>query len=187
MCHDRRREDGASPLQIHPKGGQDMITAKEGLIQALMDVYMMEKGIHQFYDEVAVKTKNQEAKKAFAELAEWESGHARYVQYLYQGLMEDWDIVSFEEFSKRAKPEFAEGGMPLKDLEGRIDEFTYLDDAGAIAFALKVEAKEYALYRKLAAETSDTNMKVLFENLAEWEQRHMEYLNKLKQKIGGAA
>jgi rubrerythrin len=161
-----------------------VINAKEGLIQALMDVYMLEKGIHQFYDEVAAKTQNQEAKKAFAELAEWESGHARYAQYLYQGLMEDWDIVSFEEFSKRAKPEIAEGGMPLKDLEGRIEEFTYLDDTGAIAFALKVEAKEYALYKKLASETTDTNMNILFENLAEWEQRHMEYLKKLKQKIG---
>jgi rubrerythrin len=164
-----------------------MINAKEGLIQALMDVYMMEKGIHQFYDEVAVKTKNNEAKKAFAELAEWESGHARYVQYLYQGLMEDWDIVSFEEFSKRAKPEIAEGGMPLKDLEGKIDEFTYLNDADAIAFALKVEAKEYALYKKLASDTSEINLRVLFENLAEWEQRHMEYLNTLKGKIGSPA
>jgi rubrerythrin len=160
-----------------------VINAKEGLIQALMDVYMMEKGIYQFYDEVAAKTQNQEAKRAFAELAEWESGHARYAQYLYQGLMEDWDIVSFEEFSKRAKPEIAEGGMPLKDLEGKIEEFTYLDDAGAISFALKVEAKEYALYKKLASETTDTNMDILFENLAEWEQRHMEYLKKLKQKI----
>ncbi len=164
-----------------------MINAKEGLIQALMDVYMMEKGIHQFYDEVAAKAQTQETKKAFAELAEWESGHARYAQYLYQGLMEDWDIVSFEEFSKRARPEIAEGGTPLKDLEGRIEEFTYLDDAGAIAFALKVEAKEFALYKKLAAETTDTNMNILFENLAEWEQRHIEYLNKLKQKIAHPA
>jgi rubrerythrin len=160
-----------------------VINAKEGLIQALMDVYLMEKGIHRFYDEVAAKTQNQDAKKAFTELAEWESGHARYAQYLYQGLMEDWDIVSFEEFSKRAKPEIAEGGMPLKDMEEKIEEFTYLDDAGAIAFALKVEAKEYALYKKLASETTDTNMNILFENLAEWEQSHMEYLRKLKQKI----
>jgi rubrerythrin len=169
------------------EGGQVMINAKEGLIQALMDVYMMEKGIHQFYDKVAAKTQNREAKKAFTELAEWESGHARYAQYLYQGLMEDWDIVSFEEFSKRAKPEIAEGGTPLKDLEGRIDEFTYLDDVGAIAFALKVEAKEYALYRKLADETADTNMKVLFENLAEWEQRHIEYLQNLRKKVESPA
>ncbi len=164
-----------------------MINAKEGLIQALMDVYMMEKGINQFYAEVAAKTRNQEAKRAFSELAEWEEGHARYAQYLYQGLMEDWDIVSFEEFSKRSKPEIAEGGTPLKDLEGRIEEFTYLDDAGAIAFALKVEAKEYALYKKLAAETSDTNMNILFENLAEWEQKHIEYLQNLKRKMANPA
>ena len=164
-----------------------MINAEEGLMQALMDVYMMEKGIHKFYDEVSQKAQNREAKEAFGRLAEWEEGHERYVQYLYQGLMEDWDIVSFEEFSKRAKPEIAEGGMPLKDLEGRIDEFTYLDDAAAIAFALTVEAKEYALYNKLALQSKDTNMKVLFESLMEWEQRHIEYLKKLKQKIAKPA
>jgi rubrerythrin len=164
-----------------------MINAEEGLMQALMDVYMMEKGIRQFYDEVSLKAQNEEAKKAFGELAEWEDGHTRYIQYLYQGLMEDWDIVSFEEFSKRVKPEIVEGGMALKDLEGRIGEFTHLDDAGTIAFALTVEAKEYALYKKLASQTTDTNMKVLFESLAEWEQRHIEYLKNLKQKIAKPA
>jgi hypothetical protein len=38
------------------------------LIQALMDVYMMEKGIYQFYDE-AFAAQNEEAKKTFSELA----------------------------------------------------------------------------------------------------------------------
>jgi rubrerythrin len=161
-----------------------MINAKEGLIQALMDVYMMEKGIQQFYEEVSQKAQNQEAKKVFGELAGWEEGHTRYAQYLYQGLMEDWDIVSFEEFSKNVKPEIAEGGTPLSELRGRIDdEFTYLNDDGAVNFALKVEAKEYDLYKKLASGTTDTNMKVLFENLAEWEQRHIQHLKTLKQKI----
>jgi rubrerythrin len=160
-----------------------MIKADEGLIQALMDVYMMEKGIYQFYDEVAKKAQNSDAKKAFEELAKWEEGHTRYVQYLYQGLLEDWAIVTFEEFSNRVKPEIAEGGMPLEDLKGRIDEFTYLDDMGAINFALGVEAKEYNIYRKLAAEAADSNMKVLFENLMDWEQRHIGYLNELKKKI----
>jgi rubrerythrin len=160
-----------------------MINAEEGLMQALMDVYMMEKGIHRFYDEVSRKARNKEARKAFGDLAIWEAGHERYVQYLYQGLMEDWDIVGFEEFSKRVRPEIAEGGMPLKDLEGKIDEFTYLDDEGAINFALKIEAKEYALYGKLASQTQDTNMKVLFEDLMGWEQRHIEYLKDLNRKI----
>jgi rubrerythrin len=163
-----------------------MINAEEGLIQALMDVYMMEKGIHQFYDELSLKAQNEEAKKAFRELAKWEEGHTRYVQYLYQGLLEDWAIVTFEEFSQRANPDIAEGGMPLKDLEGRIDEFTYLDDRGAIKFALAVEAKEHNLYKNLAAKTTDTNMKTLFENLMDWEQKHIEYLKDLQKKISPA-
>jgi len=85
------------------------------------------------------------------------------------------------------RPEIAEGGTPLSELEGRIDEFTYLDDDGAINFALKIEAKEYDLYRKLAAQSEDTNMKVLFEDLMTWEQRHIKYLKELKHKITGTA
>jgi len=162
---------------------EDMINAKEGIIQALMDVYMMEKGINQFYEDVSGKAQNEEAKKAFSDLARWEAEHTRYVQYLYQGLMEDWDMLSFEEFSKSVEPEIVEGGMPLKDLEARIDEFTYLDDEGAINFALKVEAKEYNLYHKLAEQSEDTNMKVLFEELMGWEQKHIAQLKELKQKI----
>ena len=161
-----------------------MINAKEGLIQALMDVYVMEKGIKQFYSDVAAKTHNEDTRKTFADLAGWEDEHTRYVQFLYQGLMEDWDLISFEEFSKKVKPEITEGGMRLQELEGRIEEFTYLDDMGAIDFALKVEAKEYGLYRQLSSQASESNMKVLFDELAGWEQKHMEYLKKLKTSIG---
>jgi len=161
-----------------------MINAKEGLIQALMDVYVMEKGIKQFYSDVAAKTHNEDTRKTFADLAGWEDEHTRYVQFLYQGLMEDWDLISFEEFSKKVKPEITEGGMRLRELEGRIEEFTYLDDMGAIDFALKVEAKEYGLYRQLSSQASESNMKVLFDELAGWEQKHMEYLKKLKNRIG---
>jgi sulfur-carrier protein adenylyltransferase/sulfurtransferase len=163
-----------------------MINAEEGLIQALMDVYIMEKGINQFYSDVASKAHNEETRKTFADLAGWEAGHTRYIQFLYQGLMEDWDIVSFEEFSRTVKPKIVEGGMPLEELEGRIEDFTYLDDAGAIDFALKMEAKEYSLYRQLASQASQSNMKVLFEELAGWEQKHIEYLKKLKNKIGNS-
>ncbi|MEJ2683298.1 MAG: ferritin family protein [Candidatus Sulfobium sp.] len=163
-----------------------MINAEEGLIQALMDVYVMEKGINQFYRDVASKAHHEETKRTFADLAGWEAEHTRYIQFLYQGLMEDWDLLSFEEFSKTVKPEIVEGGMPLEELEGKIEEFTYLDDMGAIDFALKVEAREYSLYRQLSSQASQSNMKVLFEELAGWEQKHIEYLKKLKNKIGNA-
>lgn len=73
--------------------------------------------------------------------------------------------------------------MPLEELEGRIDAFTYLDDMGAIDFALTVEAKEYGLYRQLSSQTSESNMKVLFDELAGWEQKHMEYLKELRSSI----
>ena len=163
------------------------MTGKEELIQAMIEAYMLEKGIHQFYAELSVKAKSAEARKAFGELARWEDEHMRYVQHLYQAFTDEREMISFNEFAAKARPDAAEGGMSMKELEARIGEYAFLDDVGAILFALRVEGNEYNLYKKLAAQAGDTNARVLFEDLMGWEQKHIEYLKDLKQRMEGAA
>ena len=163
-----------------------MITGKEDLLQALIEVFMMEKGIHQFYSELSVKAQAAEARKTFTELANWEAEHMRYVQNFYQSLTDDRDPISFNEFSKKLRPDAAEGGVPMTELEKRVAEFTFLDDRGALDFALTVEAGEYALYLKLSNQTQDTNVKALCEDFMGWEQDHIKHLKILKEKIGSS-
>ncbi|MCL4491576.1 MAG: hypothetical protein M1510_06690 [Nitrospirae bacterium] len=163
-----------------------MVTGKDDLIPAMIEAYMMEKGINQFYTELSVKAHSYEARKAFSELARWEAEHMRYMQHLYQAFTDEREMLSFNEFATRAKPDTAEGGMPMKELEESIEEYAFLDDIGAIMFALKVEGNEYNLYKKLSSQAQDTNAKVLFEELMGWEQKHIEYLMGLKQKIEGS-
>jgi rubrerythrin len=105
------------------------------------------------------------------------------MQNLYQTLMDERETASFDEFARRARPDVAEGGTPLTELQKRIEEFKFLDDIGAINFALKVEADEYNLYRKLASQTADTNVKALCEDFMGWEQKHIEHLKELSKKI----
>ncbi len=160
------------------------MTGKEDLLQALIEVYLMEKGINKFYSKLSVKAESPEARSTFTALANWEAEHVRYIQNFYQTFMDERETASFEEFARKARPDVAEGGTPLAELERKIDEFKFLDDTGAIQFALKVEADEYNLYRKLASKTNDTNVKALCEEFMGWEQDHIKHLGKMLAKMG---
>lgn len=160
-----------------------MLTGKEDILQAIIEIYLMEKGINQFYTELSGKAKSAEARKAFTVLANWEAEHVRYIQNFYQTLMDEREPFSFDEFAKKARPDVAEGGTLLTELEQKMEDFVFLDDIGAMRFALKVEADEYNLYRKLASKTGDTNVKALSEEFMGWEQDHIKHLKKLREKI----
>lgn len=162
-----------------------MLTGKEDLLRALVEVYLMEKGINQFYSKLSVKAQSPEARKTFTALANWEAEHVRYIQNFYQSLMDERESSSFEEFAKKAQPDVAEGGRPMSELERKIEEFRFLDDTGAIQFALKVEADEYNLYRKLAEKTADTNVAALCKEFMGWEQDHIQYLKKFFEETSG--
>jgi len=58
-----------------------------------------------------------------------------------------------------------------------------VDDKGALIFALEMEGKAYNLYRKLSAETSDSNARVVFEEMMGQEVKHIDYLKNLRQKF----
>lgn len=162
-----------------------MLTWKEDLLQALIEIYLMERGINQFYSELSLKANSSETRKTFTALANWEAEHVRHLQNFYQTLMDEKDPSSFDEFAKKARPDVAEGGTPLTELAKNMNEFRFLDDIGAMQFALKVEADEYNLYRGLAAKTDDTNVKALCEEFMGWEQDHIKYLKKLLGNAGG--
>ena len=159
-----------------------MLTGKEDLLQALIEIFLMEKGISQFYAELSGKAAGAQTKKTFVELAKWEVEHMRHIQTFYQGLMDERETISFDDFAKKARPDTAEGGAPMTELERKIEEFTFLDDTGAVNFALKVEADEYNLYKRLASQTDDTNVKAICEEFMGWEQDHIKYLKKILEK-----
>lgn len=159
-----------------------MLTGKEDLLQAIIEIYLMEKGINQFYAELSGKAKSAETRRTFTELANWEAEHTRYIQNFYQTLMEDRETSTFDEFAGKARPEVVEGGRPLAELRQKMEDFVFLDDIGAINFALSVEADEYDLYRNLASKTADTNVKALCEEFMGWEQMHIRHLKKLMKE-----
>ena len=160
-----------------------MMTGKEDLLRALIEAYLMEKGTYIFYSDTAAKAAKPEVKKIFADLSVWEGKHMDFIQYLYQAIEGDRDIKGFEDFRERADAPITEAGIPVKELEARLEKYDFIDDKGALQFALEMEGKAYNLYRKLSEETSDSNARVVFEEMMEQERKHIDYLKNLRQKF----
>ena len=156
-----------------------MVTGKEDLLRALIEAYLMEKGTRIFYSSAAAKTANPAARKMFSELSDWEEEHMEFIQYLYQSFEEDRDIKNFEAFRDMTDAPVAESGIPVKELEAKIEKYAFDDDEAAMKIALETEGKAYNLYRRLSEEAPDSNAKVVFKEMMEQELKHIEYLKKM--------
>lgn len=164
-----------------------MATGKEDLLQALIDAYLMEKGTREFYALAARKSTAPEAQQTFKDLAEWEDRHMEYIGSLYQAITEDRDVQGFEAFSKKTAAPVTEGGIPIRDLESRIETYTVNDDMGALALALQIEGKAYTLYWRLSKTTADTNARVVFKSMMEQETKHIEKLRGMMETLSRTA
>ncbi|MEK6651605.1 MAG: ferritin family protein [Nitrospirota bacterium] len=161
-----------------------MVTGKEDLVQSLIEAYLMEKGTMDFYSQAAAKAINAEARKMFKDLSVWETQHMDYIGFLYKAMQDDRDIIGFETFKNKTDAPVTEAGIPVKDLEARLEKYEFLDDMGALILALEIEGKSYALYSKLSKSAVDTNARVVFKEMMEQETRHVDYLKKLRMKLG---
>ena len=160
-----------------------MITNKQELLQAMIEAYIMEKATNVFYEESVPKLKNESAVEVFKELAMWEHLHMDYIGFLYKAILDDRDMVSFEDFEKKVVGEELEGGISVEKMEEKLERRAFMDDEGAIVIALEIEGHAYNMYRRLSEEAADTNTKSFMKDMMQWELKHIEYLKGLKAKI----
>ncbi|MCE5194416.1 MAG: hypothetical protein LLF28_03015 [Nitrospiraceae bacterium] len=160
-----------------------MLTGKEDLIQSLIEAYLMEKGTKDFYSEAAQNSTNKSVVKIFTDLSGFEEKHMHFIQFLYQSLIEDKDITGFENFKDTADASFTEAGIPVIDLEARLEKHIFIDENQTLNLALEIEGKAYNLYRKFSISAQDNNAKVVFKEMMAQEIKHIKYLNALKRKL----
>jgi rubrerythrin len=160
-----------------------MITGKEDLLTALGEAFLMEKGTKIFYTEAAEWAVNEDARKMFNYLSEWEEEHMDYIMTLYKGIMEDWGMVTYEEFKNKAAANMTEAGIPLKYLEGKLATYCITDEMGALTIAMEIEGKSYNMYRKLSQSASDINVQSVFKEMMEQELKHINHLKELRVKL----
>ncbi|MBI4684339.1 MAG: ferritin family protein [Nitrospirae bacterium] len=160
-----------------------MVTGKEDLLNALIEAFLMEKGTREFYSQASDMSVSGDAKKTFRELSDWEQKHMDFIQSLYQSVNGDIELRSFEEFNKRTEAPMTEAGIPVKDLEAKIEKYQIKDEKAALTLAMEIEGKAYNLYRKLSQGAKDTNAKVVFEEMMAQEMKHVDYLKDLRLKL----
>lgn len=160
-----------------------MISGKENILEALIEAYLMEKGTKEFYAQASQKVGNKEAADAFKTLADWENKHMEFIQALYQALQDDRDLVAFQEFKNKTESPVTEAGIPVKDLEEKLEEYTFDDENSALEMALLIEGKAYNLYRRFSEQASDTNARTVFKEMMEQELSHIDYIKKMRENI----
>ena len=160
-----------------------MVTGKEDLLSALIEAYLMERGTNEFYVFAAEKADDELTKTTFGDLASWEKEHMAFIQYLHQAVTQDLDIQGFDAFTNKTAAPLTEAGIPIKDLEHMIEKPQYSGDRGAAAFALEIEGRAYNLYRKLSESASDSNARIVFREMMSQEQKHIDYLLRMKEKL----
>jgi rubrerythrin len=157
-----------------------MISGKEDLLNALVEAFLMEKGTKEFYAHAAEKSENNEAKKTFRNLSQWEEKHMEFIQFLYQAIHGGKEIKTFKEFTKKTETPVTEAGIPVKDLETKIEKHHVTDEKQALTLAMEIEGKAYNLYRKLSQNAKDTNAKIVFKEMMEQEVKHVHYLKQMR-------
>lgn len=160
-----------------------MVINREDLLGALTLAFSMEKGSNEFYKKAVERIFDKKGKEMFKKLASFEEGHMRYIQYLYTSLMGEKRLIGLSEFKERIPSEIMEGGIKIDPTLAEVEDTPFMDDIDALNIAEDKEAKSYAFYQKLIRKSTDTNAKVIFEELAKEEKKHIKYIKELKDKI----
>ena len=127
---------------------------------------------HEFYNQVATRTKNDDVKKVFAQLAAEEMQHRETLEKLQ---MDPTMVMKFV--------------APVKDYkvaEATEEPVLSIDmkPADAIALAMKKEQGAVEFYRGLAEQTEDAEMNKIFSNLVNMELAHKARLENVFVEIG---
>jgi rubrerythrin len=127
-----------------------------------------------FYNFLADKATNGDAKRKLSGLADDEKRHEAILKNLYKRLYKE-DVGELPAVGINALAKFFDGSKA----KGKQTERDYIN------LAIEVELAATNFYKEGAAATKDGEMKKLYESLAAEEFTHFEILQAEKDSIGG--
>jgi rubrerythrin len=158
-----------------------MLKGNESLLDSILFAFGLEKGSNTFYLKAAEKVDDPKCKEFFSAMAEVEKGHMANLRVMYCSMDNDMCPVTLEEFTETVPGPYVEGGKLLENALRELD-VALLDEVDAMKVALKHEGEAYGFYVKAAKRMEDPQVKVLFDNLAQEEKKHLEEVTrKLKE------
>ncbi|MAG22406.1 MAG: hypothetical protein CL943_03845 [Candidatus Diapherotrites archaeon] len=128
-----------------------------------------------FYARNAERTEEKELKTAFEFLASQEQKHFEILDTVAQKLQEDgrFAVINKEDLRGPAPPKI----YPNK--KENIDEFGEKNELTILLWAMRAEKKAELFYRTQANKAELDEAKEFFNNLADFEAEHFEFLDAL--------
>jgi len=152
-----------------------MAATPRDIAEALKSAVQTERDGYHFYMMAASSTEDAQGKQVFQTLAREEQEHARYLAAHYKALTETGKPDPSVRLGARAELS-PENPIFSPALRARAAQAHY--EMTALSVGMQLEQASVAFYRDLAAKAQDPGLVAFLEELASWEEGHLEALRR---------
>ncbi len=139
------------------------------VLHALDIALEREKGSHDFYSQAAEATHDIRGKEMFVWLAQQELGHFNSLRKLNEALLESDSEIKLGCLS--AEDSKVIESMPKSEVSGEVTATTTAIEA--LRLSMQAERASIELYRRAERSTTDSSVKMMFDELVAEEQNHL--------------
>ncbi len=136
----------------------------------------------QFYLMVAATTQDEQGRQVFAQLADEERRHQRYLKAQYQALKETGQVDTTAKLGQQMD---LAGPSPIFSNALRARAKDAHLEMSALSIGIQQELGAVKFYQAAAKEAADPSVKAFFEELAEWESGHYSALLRQQELLQG--
>jgi rhodanese-related sulfurtransferase/rubrerythrin len=160
--------------------GLGLFSGKEAPEETLVVAYALEAGLFEFYQSMAPKVTNENARRLFGTLATIEVKHQDRIFNEY--IKVTGAAVSREDFAQKTVTPAMEGGLTTAEYLNRYQPDLEKAEE-VVSLAMAIEAQALDLYQRAADEAKTAESKTVLRRIADEERAHLEQLGKLFGKL----
>jgi rhodanese-related sulfurtransferase/rubrerythrin len=160
--------------------GLELFSGQESAEETLVVAYGLEEGLRRFYESMAPRVTNKDARSLFLKLSTIEVKHQERIFSEY--LRVTGSKASRDEFAQKTFAPAMEGGLTTDDYIQRYQP-NLENPAEVTSLAMAIEAQAMDLYQRAADRANSGESKSALLRIADEERSHLEQLGKLFQNL----
>jgi rhodanese-related sulfurtransferase/rubrerythrin len=160
--------------------GLGLFSGKETPEETLVVAYALEEGLFEFYQSMAPKVTNENARRLFGTLATIEVKHQDRIFNEY--IKVTGAAVSRGDFAQKTVTPAMEGGLTTSEYLNRYQPDLEKAEE-VVSLAMAIEAQALDLYQRAADDAKTDESKTVLRRIADEERAHLEQLGKLFGKL----
>lgn len=148
-----------------------MNQSNEKMLAALKSAMEAELTGHHFYKNAASTTSDPQGRETFERLAREELHHFNYLKKQYNSILKTGEFDFSAPLAGRDRDETVKA-IFSPQLKSRIQQSHF--EITALSVGMQLEMNAVKFYQQCADDSSDPQVKELFQQLADWERGHHE-------------